>query len=209
MPKLDDKQSYRTSLEHHTLSDSNTTNTMPIRALLTFAAMLGGIVIVANYTVQFRIGDTPLTFGALTYPFSFLLLDILSEKYPKKETIKVVGLGIMIAFLPSYFAATPQIACASILAFCISQPLDVVLFYTFKRFFPKLWWLRNGCSTIIAQFFDTMVFFNLAFFGTQALATSMNMALADYSLKALVGIANTPIFYLFAIRIKNVWKNIT
>jgi len=182
---------------------------MSFYALISSSLLLGVIVIVANFTVQFNISNTPLTFGALTYPFSFLLLDILSEKYNKKDMIKVVGLGILVAFYPSYLSATPQIALASIAAFCCSQPIDVALFYFFKRIFPKLWWLRNGAATIMAQFIDTLIFFSIAFVGVKTMQESMQMAFADYSIKAMIGLANTPIFYLCAIRAKRLWQHIS
>lgn len=182
---------------------------MPIKVVFFSALLLSGIITLANYTVQFRIGSTPLTFGALTYPFSFLLLDILSEKYSKQEMVKVLFLGLLLAFYPSYFASTPQIALASIIAFCVSQPLDVAIFYTLKYIAPKQWWLRNGGSTLIAQFFDTVVFFCVAFWGVNTVLESMLMGMADYSIKAMVSIANTPIFYLIAIKSKRIWRNIT
>ncbi len=182
---------------------------MPLSVLIIAGIILGGIVICANYTVQFNIANTHLTYGALTYPFSFLLLDVLSERYSKKEVVRVVGFGILLGFYPSYIMATPQIAMASILAFCVSQPLDVALFYFFKRCFPNLWWLRNGASTIIAQFIDTLVFFVIAFWGSKEISTSLQMALADYTIKAAVGIANTPLFYLLAIRAKLFWYKLS
>ena len=182
---------------------------MPLKVMFSCAIVLGVIIIIANYTVQFNIASTPLTFGALTYPFSFLLLDILSEKYPKKEVIKVLTLGLLIAFYPSYLSATPNIALASIAAFCISQPLDITLFYMFKKYFPKLWWLRNTASSIIAQFVDTLLFFGIAFFGARAFGECIEMAMADYTIKALLIVANTPLFYLIAIKAKSLWKCIT
>ena len=183
------------------IQGNNTINSpkMPLRVLILAAFLLSAIIVLANYTVQFQILGSPLTFGALTYPFSFLVLDILSERYSKKETMKTLALALIIAFYPSYLSATPQIAFASIVAFCISQPLDVVLFYTFKRLAPRIWWLRGTSSTIIAQFFDTLIFFAIAFWGVQTLTQSLTMAVADYSIKALVGFVNIPLFYFFAI----------
>ena len=172
---------------------------MPLKVLILSALLLSGIIVLANFTVQFQILGTPLTFGALTYPFSFLVLDILSEKYSKKETIKALALGLLLAFYPSYLSATPQIALASIAAFCISQPLDVLLFFTFKRLAPRFWWLRGISSTLIAQLLDTLIFFTIAFWGVQSLANSLVMAVADYSIKALLGFVNVPLFYFFAI----------
>lgn len=174
-------------------------NKMPFAVFVLCALLLSAIIIVANYTVQFQILGSPLTFGALTYPFSFLLLDILSEKYSKKETLQTLALALLIAFYPSYLSASPQIALASIAAFCLSQPLDVVLFYTFKRLAPRIWWLRGVSSTMIAQFFDTAIFFIIAFWGIHSLSQSLTMAVADYGVKALIGIINIPLFYLFAI----------
>lgn len=179
---------------------------MSPQTLISSALLLSGIIILANFTVQFQILGTPLTFGALTYPFSFLVLDILSEKYSKKETVKALALGLLIAFYPSYLSATPQIACASIAAFCVSQPLDVGIFYALKRLKPKIWALRNLSSTLIAQFIDTLIFFTIAFWSVQAWENSLIMALADYSVKALVGIANTPLFWLFAINSLGIFK---
>lgn len=172
---------------------------MPLKVLIVSALLLSGIIVLANFTVQFQILGTPLTFGALTYPFSFLVLDILSEKYSKKETIKALALGLLLAFYPSYLSATPQIALASIAAFCVSQPLDVLLFFTFKRLAPRFWWLRGISSTLIAQLLDTLIFFTIAFWGVQSLANSLVMAVADYSIKALLGFVNVPLFYFFAI----------
>ena len=172
---------------------------MPLKVLIFSALLLSGIIIVANYTVQFQILGTPLTFGALTYPFSFLALDILSEKFSKKETLKALAFGLLLAFYPSYLSATPQIAIASISAFCLAQPLDVLLFYTLKRLAPRIWWLRGISSTLIAQLFDTLVFFTIAFWDVRTLGESLIMGVADYSIKAVVGFVNIPLFWLFAI----------
>ena len=190
-------------------STLNTPAKMPLKVLIIAACLLSLIVIIANYSVQFHLGDTPLTFGALTYPFSFLLLDVLSEKYRRQDVTKVIALAICIAFYPSYLSATSQIALASIAAFCISQPIDVVIFYAFKRFFPKLWWLRNCFSTIFAQSFDTLIFFSFAFWGVKSFNECMDMAVADYMIKAFEGVMNTPLFYILAIRARCLWQKST
>lgn len=170
--------------------------------------VLGLIVIIANYSIQFQIGNTPLTFGALTYPFSFLLLDSMSEKYSKKEVSKVVFFGILIALIPSYFAADPQIAIASIAGFCIAQPIDIALFYFFKKIAPKLWWLRSTGSTLITQCVDTLIFFFIAFYGVKTADSILSMAAADYMIKMFLGLSQTPLFYIIAIRTKKVFTRI-
>lgn len=209
MQKLPDTKSTDSTPTTKPTTPQKKPSKMPLKVMLVSSLLLSSIIIIANCTVQFKIGSTPLTFGALTYPFSFLLLDILSEKYGKTEVIKVLFLGLLLAFYPSYFASTPQIALASIIAFCVSQPLDVAIFYALKTYAPKQWWLRNGGSTLSAQFIDTMVFFCVAFWAVQSVGESLQMALADYCIKAIVSLANTPFFYLLAIRAKAIWQHIT
>lgn len=176
---------------------------MRARQIAFFGAIFAIIVVASNYLVQFQINGSYLTYGALTYPFSFLMLDILSEKNERKEVLKVLRAGLFIAFIPSFFLSEPLIAIASISAFIVSQPIDVFLFYFFKRKFPKLWWLRNNASTIIAQFFDTMIFFHIAFLAQLNHSDVILMALFDFCVKIFLSVIDTPFFYLFAIKIRH------
>ena len=54
-----------------------------------FGAIFALLIAMSNYTVQFAINDW-ITYGALMYPFTFLMSDILSERYSKEQTLKVV-----------------------------------------------------------------------------------------------------------------------
>lgn len=175
---------------------------MSNKSIVIFGLFFASIVVISNYAVQFQIANTYLTYGALSYPFSFLFLDILSEKNEKRDVLKVLRFGVLFAFIPSLFLSEPRIAIASICAFLISQPLDVFIFYFFKKAFPKLWWLRNNASTMSAQFFDTMIFFHIAFYGTRSYEELLFMALFDFSIKVILSIVDTPFFYIFAIKIK-------
>lgn len=175
---------------------------MSIKNTLFFASIFTIIFVLANYCVQFSIGSSNLTYGAIVYPFSFLLLDILSEKYNKKDVLKIVRYGVLLAFVPSFFISQPSIAIASICAFFVSQHLDVYIFFALKKIFPKLWWLRNNLSTIIAQLFDTLIFFHIAFWLTHSLEWIIITALLDFGVKIISSFVSTPFFYIFAIRTK-------
>ena len=164
------------------------------------AILFACIVVLANYTVQYPVLGTPLTYGALTYPLSFLLMDILSEKYNKPQVLKTRWVGLLLAFIPSLLASEARIAIASVCAFFISQNLDVHLFYYLKNCFPSLWWLRNNASTMISQFIDTMIFFHIAFLFIYPWEQVMAMLLADFCIKAFLALCDTPFFYVFAIR---------
>lgn len=187
---------------HESPRESNFDRALSPRTTLALAALFAAIIALANFTVQFSIGGSYLTYGAVVYPFSFLLLDVVSEKYGRKTVLKILKMGILLAFLPSFFVATPSIALASICAFFVSQSLDVHFFFLFKRLFPRLWWLRNNASTIIAQFFDTMIFFSIAFLAEWGLKGVILAGLSDFSVKIFLSLANTPFFYILAVRVK-------
>lgn len=160
------------------------------------------IIILANYTVQFPINSW-ITYGALMYPFSFLASDLLSEKYGKKETLKVVRAGVLIAIIPTLMVADGRIAFASIITFFLIQQLDVVIFHAIKKRFKSLWWLRNNGSTITSQFFDTALFFTLAFAGTMPTSMLVKLIVGDYAIKIILALLDTPLFYIFAIKFQN------
>lgn len=183
-------------------------------------ALFTCVIVASNYLVSFKIGNiyvpffnitlnlTHVTYGALTYPISFLIMDILSEKYKRKDVLSALRYGLLCAFLPScaiaFISNEPhialRIALASVSAFFFAQFLDVVLFYRLKRKFPSLWWLRNGLSACFAQCIDTFVFFHIAFLGVLPYYDVFMLFLFDYGIKSIVNLLDIPIFYFLAIK---------
>jgi len=160
------------------------------------------LIIASNYTVQFPI-NAWLTYGAVVYPVTFLLTDILGENYTKKEVLRVVLWGIVIAIVPTLLIADWRIALGSITAFMISQTLDVSIFHYIKQKAEKLWWLRNNLSTIISQAFDTIIFFTVAFAFVLPAGAIVKMILGDYTVKIVMALLDTPFFYLIAIKLRS------
>lgn len=163
------------------------------------------LIIASNYFVQFPLNDF-LTYGAITYPFTFLLVDILAERYHKKEVLKIVRFGILCAFIPSLFLAEFRIAIASISAFFVAQFADVYVFYWIKSKFPKIWWLRSAGSTAFSQFIDTAIFFHIAFLFVMPWQSVILLILGDYMIKLIFTFTNTPLFYLFGIKLQNLFR---
>lgn len=170
-----------------------------IASLATFSLL----IIASNYLVQFPINNI-LTYGALTYPFTFLLADVLSEKYNKQQVMLLVRLGILVAFFPSMFLAEFRIALASVLAFFTSQQFDVLAFFYLKNRFPKLWWLRSGGATAFSQLLDALIFFHVAFLGVLPYWQLITLMLGDYAVKLFFAFANTPLFYIFAFKMQRI-----
>ncbi len=131
---------------------------------------------------QFNLFGFVVTGGNALYGAMFLLTDILSEHYGKKEAFKAVLIGfltsavfvistqVLLAFsanefdfaqgpLNSLFSLAPRILFGSMLAYIISQSFDVWAFNKIKKITQgKFLWLRNNGSTLISQFIDTMIF---------------------------------------------------
>lgn len=159
------------------------------------------VIIIANYTVQFPINDW-LTYGALLFPVTFLLTDILSEKYSKEDIRDVLKYAIILAIIPTILIAGWRIAFASIFTFYVVQQLDVRIFQYIKQKYNKQWWLRNNVSTMISSFLDTSLFFLIAFSFVMPIDVIAKLIIGDYLIKVSVAILDTPLFYIFAIRVK-------
>jgi queuosine precursor transporter len=126
--------------------------------------VLAMVVVVAgsNVAVQYPINDW-LTWGALTYPFAFLVTDLTNRRFGPGEARRVAYVGFALAVVLSIVLAGPRIALASGTAFLTAQLLDIWVFDRLRRL-P--WWQAPLISSAIASIWDTAVFFGLAFAGT-------------------------------------------
>ncbi|MGG3999730.1 queuosine precursor transporter [Anoxybacillus kestanbolensis] len=183
---------------------------------------IGFSTVVANLQVVKTVDllSMTATLGNVMYGTAFLVTDILSEKYGKKEAQKAVWLGfftlisltivmqIALLFKPhasdfaqpaleTIFGLLPRIALGSLLAFVISQSLDVHLFHWFKKKFPRdsQLWIRNNGSTMISQLIDTLVFTSIAFLGVFPLHDWIQIFMTTYVLKWIVAMLDTPFVY--------------
>lgn len=183
-------------------------------------------VIVANIQViqTVELFGLVATLGNIVYATSFLVTDILSENYGKKEAQKAVWIGffslismtilmnLALVFQPlagddfaastheatsTIFKLMPRIATASLIAYLLSQRHDVWAFHFWKKHFSKdhQLWLRNNLSTMISQLIDSAVFVLIAFYGVFENQLLWEIFLTTYFLKWIVAAADTPFVY--------------
>ncbi len=142
---------------------------------------MAAIVVASNILVQFLLLDGLLTWGAFTYPFAFLVTDVMNRVYGAGPARKVVLAGFVTGVICSligsqimleYGPAVPlRIAVASGTAFLLAQLTDVTVF---NRFRAGAWWRAPLVSTLVGSALDTALFFTIAFsasvtlFGAQA-----------------------------------------
>ncbi|MGF1444576.1 MAG: queuosine precursor transporter [Pikeienuella sp.] len=117
------------------------------------------VVTASNILVQYPLGQW-LTWGALTYPFAFLITDICNRLMGPAPARLVVFAGFTLAVALSIWLATPRIAFASGAAFLAAQLLDVAVFHRLRA---GSWWRAPLISSTLASLLDTAIFFSLAF----------------------------------------------
>jgi uncharacterized integral membrane protein (TIGR00697 family) len=150
-----------------------------------FVVAITLVVVASNILVQFPLQGTVgglaladiLTWGAFTYPFSFLVTDLANRRYGPMVARRVVFVGFMAAvvcsivippllfkygFIPFETAAgrLVRIAIASGSAFLVAQLLDVTIFNWLRR---QIWWRAPVFGSLAGSVIDTAMFFTIAF----------------------------------------------
>ena len=174
-----------------------------------------------------------LTVGALCYPLTFLVTDIIGERYGKKAAQTAVKGGflcqiasliviIIARYVPavdpavqeSYvtmFGQTIMFVIASLVAFLVSQSWDVWIFHKIRdKYIEKHGstkggkWIWNNVGTITSQLIDSIIYASIAFgigfnwFGSsETLASLGGMIFAQFVIKSIIALIDTPFFYLF------------
>lgn len=180
-------------------------------------------VIVANIQVlkYVQLLGLTATLGNVVYASSFLVTDILSENYGRREANRAVAIGFvslvaMVALmniallfepdpadtahvhLAAIFSLLPRITAASLLAYVVSQYHDVWAYSFWRKRVPgrRAIWVRNNLSTLVSQLIDSVVFTVAAFAGRLEPRILLEIIVTTYVLKALVAFADTPLVYL-------------
>ena len=168
------------------------------------------VVLASNILVQYPFRAWGLhdyfTWGAFTYPFSFLVTELANRRFGPKVARRIVYVGFALAVVLSIILATPRIAIASGSAFLTAQLLDISIF---SRLRNRAWWLPPFASSTISAALDTMIFFSVAFYcgtlpgtgqtiegllghigipGTCFALPWVTLALADYGVKLFLSV---------------------
>ena len=127
------------------------------------------VVVASNILVQHLFGQW-LTWGAFTYPFAFLVTDLMNRIYGAGPARRVVFVGFIVGVICSLIGTqiigefgplvTLRIAIGSGFAFLVAQLIDVSIF---DRLRGGKWWKAPLTSTLIGSTLDTALFFTIAF----------------------------------------------
>lgn len=192
-------------------------------SLFAFSIFYGGMVCIAGVLGNKQVALGPLAVEAGI--FAFLLLVVTSSAIAELHGRAVANRLVQIGFVPLIvslllsivvlavpaspemdparrdafqliMSGTPRIWLGGIVAYGISQTLNVTIFSALKgKEGGRLLWLRAGIASILSQIVDTLLFVTIAFLGVfpigQLLAGQM---LAKVTLSAVLV---PPLIYVF------------
>jgi uncharacterized integral membrane protein (TIGR00697 family) len=140
-----------------------------MKTLIAGIFAMAAIVVASNILVQHTFGSY-LTYGAFTYPLSFLVNDIINRLSGVKAARRVVLAGFVVGLACSFIGTqlhndygplvTLRVALGSGTAFLVGQLLDVTIFDRLRR---AEWWRAPLVSTLIGSTIDSVIFFTIAF----------------------------------------------
>ena len=176
---------------------------------LTLVVIMGAIIIISNYLVQFPINkfhlQNILTYGAFSYPITFLITDLANRRFGKKEARKLVYIGFAIGILLTTLISTNfqdiisiRIALGSGTAFLVAQLIDIEIF---QRLRNKVWFVAPVTSSIFGSVVDTFLFFSISFLGTGI--PWVTLAFGDLFVKFLMAFLMLVPFRLLILKIKD------
>lgn len=152
------------------------------RGLVVAALAMVAVVAASNYLVQFPLNDF-LTWGAITYPLSFLVTDLTNRAFGPVRARQVVYVGFALGVALSIWLADWRIAAASGTAFIVGQLLDISIFDRLRR---AAWWRAPLIGSVLGSIVDTALFFSLAFAGTDV--PWVTLALGDLAVKLVLAV---------------------
>ena len=192
------------------------------RSLFFFSIFYGGMVCIAGVLGNKQVALGPLAVEAGI--FAFLLLVITSSAVAELHGRTIANRLVVIGFVPliasllltllvlavpaaeempkdrlgafeTIMLATPRIWIAGIIAYGISQFLNVTIFSRLRREGGGLLWLRAGIASVLSQIVDTLLFITIAFYGVFPIGNLLaGQMLAKVVLSALLV---PPLVYVF------------
>jgi len=178
--------------------------------------------LIGGKLVQF-FGLFTQSIGIILWPVIFILTDLINEYFGKDGVKKLTYITMgLIAFtfilltvalnipatsfspvsdgaFQTVFGQSQWIIVGSIIAFLVSQLVDVNMFWVFKKLTgEKHIWLRSTGSTVISQLVDTFVVQFIAFVlpGKWTFDEFLVNASWGYSFKLIIAVALIPLIYV-------------
>lgn len=166
----------------------------------------------------------------LLFPLSYIFADVLTEVYGYKETRKVIWMWfwsmillssiiILVGYLPpasdrpfqadyqNVLGLTSRIVWASLVAYFFWEFTNSYILAKIKvKMKWKHLWFRTISSTLVWEFFDTMIFVLIAFYWVFDNGLLITIIVSNYVFKVWVEVLFTPLTYLIVNKLKKAEK---
>lgn len=162
-----------------------------------------------------------LSVGAILYPLTFLLTDLITEFYGKEKANYCVRLGISMNILVACFIMIMDqlesttwskvddttfhtvfgfysvAFVGSIIACYTAQLVDIALYLWIRKITKGKWlWARNNGSTAISLFIDTFIVISfMTIFHVLPADRMVTLIINSYCFKLFFAVCSTPLFY--------------
>jgi uncharacterized integral membrane protein (TIGR00697 family) len=180
-----------------------------------------GLLLISNIgaTKLIQFGPIITDGGAILFPLTYILGDVLSEVYGFRRAKRAILMGFGLSVLASLtfylvqiapaadayenqaaFEAVlgfvPRIVLASILGYLAGQLLNAYVLVKIKeRTKERRLWLRLIGSTVVGELADTVVFCTVAFYGVITGGEFLSYVITGYVYKVLIEVVFLPITY--------------
>ena len=170
--------------------------------------------------------------GTITFPFAYMLGDVLTEIWGYRISKRVIYLSLLCNIIlvvctnigiilpsPDYldetaraynhiFAYVPRIVVGSLVGFLLGELSNAYLMESIKSWTRgKYMWLRTIGSSMVGYFFDSVPFVVIAFYGTVPIEDLLKMIVLQYVLKLIIeAFAGTPLAYIVVVWLKKHYK---
>lgn len=207
------------------MSDTSTRNVTSPQIFDVIAVMFVAFLLISNIAgtkvTELNLGPIHLVFdgGAILFPLTYILGDVLSEVYGFARAKRVILLGFAASIIasvtfwivqvspvgPGYanqeaFEAVlgfvPRIVAASVVGYLVGQLVNAfVLVKIREKWGKRHLWARLVGSTVVGELVDTVLFCTIAFFGVIPGGEFVNYVLTGYLYKVGIEIILLPLTY--------------
>jgi len=191
-------------------------------AWIGFATVIANIQVTKTIELSIASAGIIMTLGNTLFTTISMSTDMLNEKYGPQAAKKAIWFGfftlitstimmqMVLKFEPqatdfaqeslqTIFGLMPRLAAASLLAYLVSQFLDVRVYgYLRKNFGARnQFWIRTNVSTGISQLIDSIVFCTVAFAfsGLYTWSEWLQIVFTTYIFKFIISVVSTPVLY--------------
>ena len=197
-------------------------STMPLMAVTAFFVTLYLVSNIMAVKVISIAGWFYFDAGTITFPFAYMLGDVLTEIWGYRTAKKIIWLTFvcnivmvlctqMGVWLPSpeylqteanayntMFTYVPRIVIASLTGFLLGELSNAWLMDRIKRMTAGRWlWVRTIASSAVGYLFDTVPFVLIAFLGVVSTHDLLMMLLFQYTMKlGIEALFGTPMAYI-------------